>query len=110
LDADGARHIWKLAIAGPDTVLTKLTTGGIHDSSPRWSPDGTKILFVSDRTGRSGVWYVGPGGGEPTLISFEDKGATILTPCWSPDGKAIAVSSNGRGGVRAIWVLSNLGI
>ncbi len=109
LEADGSRHIWKMTVSGTDTVFTRLTTGGIHDASPRWSPDGTKILFSSDRTGRSGVWYVEPGGGEPKLIAFEDKGATIYSPSWSPSGKEIAVSSDGRGAGRAIWILSNLG-
>jgi WD40 repeat protein len=108
-EADGSSHIWKAAISGVDTVLTQLTTGGIHDLSPRWSPDGTKILFSSDRTARAGVWYVSPGGGAPQLIAFEDHGATIYSPSWSPDGKEILLSSDGRGGSRAIWILTNLG-
>jgi len=110
LGPGGSRHIWAFSMT--DTVPHQLTTGGIHDVTPRWSPDGTKILFSSDRNGRSGVWYVDPAGEASglELISFEDRGAEIYSPSWSPDGTRIVLSSNGRyRGQRAIWVLSNLG-
>lgn len=111
-DPDGSRHIWLLTLSGTTvTATTQLTTGAIHDMSPRFSADGTKILFVSDRNGRSGVWWVSDQGSAIGLevIAFEDPGAVIRSPTWSPDGQRIAVSSDGRGG-RAIWVLSNLGL
>ena len=111
-EIDGSRHIWVITLSGTSVTSTKqITTGAIHDTSPRFSPDGTKILFVSDRNGRSGVWWVSDAGEANglELISFEDPGATIRSPSWSPDGKQIVLSSNGRG-ARAIWVLSGLGL
>jgi len=110
-DADGTRHIWILTLSGTSVISSlQITTGPIHDSSPRFSPDGKRILFVSDRGGRSGVWWVRDTGEANglELIAYEDPGATIRAPSWSPDGTKIALSSDGRGG-RAIWVLSNLG-
>jgi Tol biopolymer transport system component len=111
-DPDGSRHIWLLTLSGTTvTATTQLTTGAAHDMSPRFSTDGTKLLFVSDRNGRSGVWWVSDQGSANglELISFEDLGAVIRSPSWSPDGQRIVLSSDGRGG-RAIWVLSNLGL
>jgi len=103
------RHLWWTA--PPDTTSHQLTFGPNQDQSPLYSPDGTKILFVSGRGDRSALWIVDPVGGEGAglkRVAFEDVGATIFTPCWSPDGTRIIVSSDGRGYGRQLWVLSNL--
>jgi len=104
------RHIWVASLSPGDTTLTQLTTGTTHDYSPHWSPDGSRIYFVSDRTARSGVWWVDPAGEASGLdvVAFEDKGAEIITLDVSPDGTRIAVSSDGHGLGRALWILSNL--
>ena len=106
--ADGSRHIWAVSLT--DTIPRQLTTGPYHDDSPRVSPDGTRILFTSDRKGSSGIWLVSPAGEGALLqvVVFDAAGSTSVTPCWSPDGTRIAVSSDGRGYGRAIWILSNL--
>jgi len=106
---DGSRHIWVVTLAPGDTTLTQLTTGPVHDFSPHWSPDGTRIYFTSDRSAKSGVWWVSPAGEATALqvVGFEDKGATIITLCVSPDGTRLALSSDGRGLGRSIWILSN---
>jgi dipeptidyl aminopeptidase/acylaminoacyl peptidase len=75
---------------------TRLTSGDEwNDSDPQWSPDGSKIAFVSDRTGHEfdgshnkDIWVISKEGGALTKISdheFEDD-----QPRWSPDGKRIA--------------------
>ncbi len=110
-DADGSKHIWTLTLSGNSVISSiQITTGPTHDSSPSFSPDGKRILFLSDRGGRSGVWWVSDTGDANglELIAYEDPGASIRAPSWSPDGKQVVLSSDGRGG-RAIWVLSNLG-
>jgi Tol biopolymer transport system component len=109
--SDGTRHIWKVTLAPGDTIPQQLTTGPFHDQTPRFSPDGSRILFASDRNGRSGVWTVSPAGESAGLkaVAYEDKNAVILTPIWSPDGTEILLSSNGRGGILELWLLSNLG-
>jgi len=106
--ANGSRHVWMVSLT--DTIPRQLTTGPYRDDAPRFSPDGTRILFVSDRMGRSGLWTVSPEGEAVSLraIVFGHTGATLATPCWSPDGTRIAVSWDGRGYGRAIWILSDL--
>jgi len=114
---NGTRQIWRLSLT--DTIPVQLTvaspvtppTGPVIDRSPRWSPDGTRILFASNRGtgGRWGVWTVSPLGEAQGLdvIVQEPAGVEIRHPIWSPDGTRILLSSD-RSGDRALWRLSNL--
>lgn len=70
---------------------TRITSGTGFDSQPRFSPDGTHILFVSDRSGYENLWTVEPGGTNPRAIT-KDKDAQYISPTWTPDGKYIVVS------------------
>ncbi len=108
-DAGGHTHIWKLSLA--DTLAVELTTGSADDRSPRYSPDGARILFDSDRNALWGVWTVSPAGEGTALgvLAYDAAGAEIRHPAWSPDGKRILLSSD-RGGTRALWILSGPGL
>ncbi len=108
-DAGGHRHVWKVPLT--DTLAVQLTTGPYEDVSPRVSPDGTRILFASDRGPTWGVWTVSPVGEGTALgvIAYDVPGAQVRHPVWSPDGKRILLSSDRVGG-RALWILSDLGL
>ena len=69
----------------------KLTGGSRRDSSPRWSPCGSKIAFVSDRSGEGQIWVLNMAGGEATQLTTMRYGAS--NPVWSPDGKKIAFTA-----------------
>jgi Tol biopolymer transport system component len=85
-------------------------TDNANDARPRWSPDGSRIVFMSD--GRDGNWDIysvpvtdagagsGAGVGEVTRISFN--AASDGLPAISPDGSEIAFVSN-RGNQWGIW-------
>ncbi len=108
-DAGGHPHVWRVSLT--DTLAVELTTGSSDDRSPRFSPDGTRILFASDRTGPWGVWTVSTAGEGAGLaaLAYDVPGAEIRHPSWSPDGKRILLSSN-RTGERALWILSGPGL
>jgi len=117
-DPYGARNIWLMTLSGTSIVsMRRLTTEGVHDRGPRFSPDGTKIAFWSDRNGKYGVWWVSPDSAQmaPRLIAFDDVENVVATLAWSPDGKELVVSSGpktipvGQKDSRALYILSNLG-
>jgi Tol biopolymer transport system component len=70
---------------------TRLTNGIAHDMQPRFSPDGTQLVFVSDRSGDENVWRLALGGGDPVPITTGVASA-YLSPEWTPDGDYIVVS------------------
>ncbi len=83
-------EIWMMAADG--SGLRQLTFGRHHDGAPAFSPDGTKLVFVSDRGGDTTQLYVmAVDGGEARQLSDFPMGAS--DPVWSPDGSVIAVSS-----------------
>lgn len=111
LSPDGKRLAWVVAEANKtDTpkprsrVWTMVLDGGearpftaaYHsDGAPRWSPDGERLAFVSDRkeAGRSRLYVIPIGGPESTggeADLFWDSPGDVSQPLWSPDGRAIA--------------------
>jgi dipeptidyl aminopeptidase/acylaminoacyl peptidase len=95
---DKRSHLWVIdagAINAATDSDRQLTSGDDwNDTDPQWSPDGLRIAFVSDRTGREyeegfnkDVWVIPAGGGSLTKISDHDFEDT--SPRWSPDGRRI---------------------
>jgi Tol biopolymer transport system component len=73
------------------------------DTSPQFSPDGQRIVFVSDRSGHSEIWVCRDDGSNAVqLTSFN--GPDVTTPRWSPDGARIVFDSNAAGQFD-IWVI-----
>ena len=57
-------------------------------SSPKFSPDGKKIAFLSSRSGKNQIWIMNTLGGEARMLTKEKKGVRSIK--WSPDGKMIS--------------------
>ncbi len=69
----------------------RLTTSPGLDQSPRWSPDGTRIAFISDRAerGKASVYVMRLDGGEAERV-FDQQG-DLADLAWSPDGSCLSV-------------------
>jgi acylaminoacyl-peptidase len=79
VNADGSEH-------------RALTTGNFSDSSPRWSPDGSQLLFVSNRDGSPQIYRRWMDSGQTAKLT------SLTTPpsgiAWSPDGKWISFTAH----------------
>lgn len=80
--------IW---ISRDGAAAEPFTAGTAHDHSPRWSPDGSKILFISDRAerGESMLYLISTAGGEARAVG--DLKGDLSSPAFSPDGTRIAL-------------------
>jgi imidazolonepropionase-like amidohydrolase/Tol biopolymer transport system component len=69
-------------------VATRILAGQAFEMQPRFSPDGSRIAFISDRDGNFNIWTVGPDGSAPEQVSDEDS-REVNSPTWAPDGQYI---------------------
>jgi Tol biopolymer transport system component/DNA-binding winged helix-turn-helix (wHTH) protein len=65
------------------------------DSTPQFSPDGRRVAFASDRSGRWEIWLADPDGAN--ALQLTSMGATSGAPCWSPGGDRVVFQSNPEG-------------
>ncbi len=86
--------IWLAALDG-SSPPRRLTAGARRDAAPRFSPDGSRLAFTSNRAGDTQQLYVLPvGGGEAHKLT--DLPEDVTQPVWSPDGSTIAFVSRVR--------------
>jgi len=68
-----------------------ILTGPAIQRSPQFSPDGRKILYLSDISGADNIWIANPDGTDPRQISYETE-KMITAPSWAPDGRSIVAT------------------
>jgi dipeptidyl aminopeptidase/acylaminoacyl peptidase len=81
--------IWLVGALGGEPV--QFSEGAAKDSAPRWSPDGERLAFLSDRSGKPQLYVARVNGGEARRFTDLPDGAGL--PVWSPDGASIAFSA-----------------
>lgn len=73
-------------------VRNLTNSSGAHDKFPAWSPDGSSIAFISDKSGEEELWVVAQDGAKPAEQLTTGGKAMRYNPDWSPDGKYISFS------------------
>src|SRR5579875_3438350 len=86
-------HLWSRALDGSDA--RRITYSGSRNNGARWSPDGTRLAFISDRVespAKAGIFVIPANQpGEPREITKHNQG--IGSVVWSPDGSKIAYTT-----------------
>jgi|GEM_PF-2917455 len=88
-------EFWDVILIHPDGESVQLTRDMGNNYRPTFSPDGTQILFVSDRDGNSEIYLMASDGSNQRRLTVN----SIVDdfPVWSPDGSRILFSSNRTG-------------
>jgi TolB protein len=106
--ARGFPDIFVANLREPGRGLSRPAQGNdqVHNQLASWSPDGSQIAFMSNRTGDLDIWVVNSDGtGLRNLTNFP-RGAEGA-PTWSPDGAFIAFTSDrATGGTPQLYVMT----
>ena len=102
LAADGKQFVMRVPRRTQDDIVVvsrdganwrDLTNDKFFDRYPRWSPDGKRIAFASDRSGAYEIWMIDTDGTNLKQVTFGGKPGTSF-PLWSPDGKQLLFRTN----------------
>ncbi len=88
--------IYTMPISGGKA--TRITKGMAYDTHPRYSPDGNKILFTSDKSGSENIWVIDREQ-EDTIQVTKSTNQNFPSATWTPDGEYI-VAAQGRLGIK----------
>jgi dipeptidyl aminopeptidase/acylaminoacyl peptidase len=84
-------QVFQKRIGSPSRV--QVTHGGFDCQDPFWSPDGTRLYYVSLARDRDGLWSISAAGGEPEIVMENVSSAAL-----SPDGRTLAFLRNAEEG------------
>ncbi len=74
--------LYTLPIAGGQAE--RITSGQAYDMQPRYSQDGTRIVFISDRNGSENLWVANADGSDPEALTTGEK-QSYVSPIWAPE-------------------------
>jgi Tol biopolymer transport system component len=94
--------IYTLPIAGGEA---KRIIGGLSfESQPKFSPDGKRIVYLSDRSGAENIWTANADGTDAKALT-KGRNQSFLSPSWTADGQYIIVSRSGESiGTNALFM------
>jgi Tol biopolymer transport system component len=99
-------NVWKLRLRGPGLTAgapERLIASTRSDFIFDYSPDGKRVLFASNRSGKTELWLSGSDGADPVPLTAVSPDAG--TSDWSPDGKQIAFDSSETGAYHQVFTI-----
>jgi len=93
-------NVWRIETSAPGAPSTSAPAPAIsstkHEYHCQFSPDGSRVAFISNRAGEKELWVSEPDGSNAVQLTSLRAQETNC-PHWSPDGQLIAFSSNVEG-------------
>lgn len=105
VDGGSARRLTTAAmdVSAPSiSSELRLPASEAFDVQPRVSPNGRRIVFISDRNGTDNLWVINRDGSGAVRISNEN-GVALNSPAWAPDGDHIVVRRSGSLRTGELW-------
>jgi Tol biopolymer transport system component len=90
-------------------LTPRLPPAATLERAPAWSPEGSRIAYVSNQSGVTKLWVVNADGSGARQLTGNDP-AVDLFPTWSPDGRWIAYERRGEGQIRIAIVPAEGGV
>ena len=95
--------IWKLDL---ETKKKTLLVSQLRANHPKFSPDGSKIVFVAHENSTTQLYTMNSDGTDITVLTRNEGDTQIITPMWRPDGKAIAFAQSDPDGLMDIHMIN----
>lgn len=93
-------NLWRLSlsdeVAGPPPSASSFLASTLRETQPQYSPEGTHVAFISNRSGSYEVWVADSSGTASLQLTAMD-GPIVGAPRWSPDGTHIVFEARPRG-------------
>jgi eukaryotic-like serine/threonine-protein kinase len=102
----GNTDIWLIDTAR--AIPRRLTTDRVRDLSPIWAPDGSRVIYVSDKDGSQDIYEKSLNDAGTEILVSESSEAKTTTD-WSPDGRFILYTSQALKTQTDIWALPLFG-
>lgn len=103
---DMVGEIWLLPIEGGEARPITKESGIALNFHPAFSPEGSRIAFISDREGQDNVWVMDADGSNPRQVSRQKEDRMAL-PAWTPDGQFVVARVGGDSnfnGQGSLWM------
>ena len=86
-------------------TATPLLTGLAFEGQPRFSPDGSRIAYISDRSGGLNLWTMAVDGSDTAQVT-QGKNDIYTSPEWTPDGEYLVAAKtfSPLGGSAKLWL------
>jgi eukaryotic-like serine/threonine-protein kinase len=93
-DAIGEKQEDLFVSAADGSGMRQLTNDVYKDRAPRWSPDGKRVAYFSDASGKYECWTIDADGSNRKRISNIPEGSWAQIPVWSPDGRRLLCNTS----------------